>query len=207
MEDKRPVRFRSYCPLIFRVASRPSFLLVGGFMWRVGLIRPAVSLLTAAMDFPLAALARELLPQRRGQAWSNDCRGCSWADDAATNREQRSPRVFQMEHVVVALAAPFSGYLVGLTGSRENSAAFSYQELDLSSVRFLGLPLFFAVDVLRGLLGAFFERAGALRFGMGRIRRARNLRLVAEWSSRVRARIMKLDRPLRRAARRQRTAG
>ena len=84
MEDKRPVRFGSYCPLIFRVGSRPSFLLAGGFMWRVGLIRPAVSLLTAAMDFPLAALARELLPQRRGQAWSNDCRGCSWADDAAT---------------------------------------------------------------------------------------------------------------------------
>lgn len=70
----------------------------------------------------------------------------------------------------------------------------------MSSVRFLRLPLFFAVGVLRGLLGAFFEQAGALRFGMGRLRRARNLRLIAEWSSRVRARKMKLDRPFRRAA-------
>jgi hypothetical protein len=51
--------------------------------------------------------------------------------------------------------------------------AFSYQELDLNSVRFLGLRLFFAVGVLRGLLGTFFERAGVLRFGMGRLRGTR----------------------------------
>ena len=46
-----------------------------------------------------------------------------------------------------------------------DSAAFSYQELDLRSVRFQELRLFFAAGFLRGLLGAF-ERAGALRFGM-----------------------------------------
>ncbi|MGA7880795.1 MAG: phage terminase large subunit family protein [Terrimicrobiaceae bacterium] len=62
---------------------------------------------------PVRLPARALARRPAGRLASAHC---SWADDAATNREHRSPRVLQMKHVVVALAAPFSG---GPTGSRE----------------------------------------------------------------------------------------
>ena len=119
MERRLPAA--SYSSANYAAANRSSswssrcLIAVGKSLGRTlgRLMLPNGSELASWGDLPLAALARELLPQRRGQAWSNDCRGCSWTDDAATNRiEQRSPRVFQMEHVVVALAAPFSGYLV-----------------------------------------------------------------------------------------------
>ena len=62
---------------------------------------------------------------------------------------------FQMEHAMSRIEPLRSAGTRRSIGVARDTAAFSYQELDLSSARFLTVRLFFAVSFFRGLLGAF----------------------------------------------------